>query len=829
MYSSGRKENMIKTAKKALAFTLAASMAFSAASVTAPLTDTAYAAETESLSTVKSISFTIGNTDPAKNSIYNSFKADKLASMIGSTAKATVADKSIIGLAADSALKYADDAEKTNEASAADITTLKGKIGEGKVDTTVWGETLDIATAADNINVKALKEGTTTITLETVNGVAASQTIEVTVSKAKTGFKVTTADDKEIANGGSVDVVAGQNVSVKLVGENIKTDLSDANFKENADTSKSRFVVADKSVATAAYASKVFTFTGVKAGATNIVLYLNEDNIIFTLSINVIADTELSATIGDKTYVAKADDAWKLDDAAATPTIYLTQSNQSAKIAASANNSKAPSFTLKENAKGSIVLGNDGSIQAKLDAAGKVIPGEATVTVGVAANTETSQSARSGDVKIVVTPDVRKLVSLNVTGSDGKTIGKSAAEVTGVTAEGAAKITEGSAVGEAIKLSTKDKPSETITIDSNVSEAFVDVAITAGSDVVKYESGTITALKAGSATIKVSAKPDAEAENFGAAVTFTVNVAEKNLTNEIKVANTQPIVLTASKLSEVINAEAAYKNALTYTLARKAVSTDTDAQKKIGYVDIAGYKTDDISFNATTREITYANNGQSGTIYVKIAGAENADAVAPADVYVEVQYGALKDSDLKVAANKIEMSVGEVASAGASVSYQELEYAVDDESVVSVAKDGTITALKAGLAVITVTAAGNGVYKSASATIAVLVTDEPEIVKLANTLKVTAKTAAVKYSKVKKAAVKLAVGKVLTVKKAVGSVTYVKKSGNKKITIAKKTGKVTVKKGIKKGTYSIKVSVKAAGNSSYKAKTLTKVFKIKVK
>ena len=66
--------------------------------------------------------------------------------------------------------------------------------------------------------------------------------------------------------------------------------------------------------------------------------------------------------------------------------------------------------------------------------------------------------------------------------------------------------------------------------------------------------------------------------------------------------------------------------------------------------------------------------------------------------------------------------------------------------------------------------------------------------------------------------------------KGQGAKTYVKKSGNKKITIAKKTGKVTVKKGLKKGTYKVKVKVKAAGNANYKAsKVKTVTFKVIVK
>ena len=72
--------------------------------------------------------------------------------------------------------------------------------------------------------------------------------------------------------------------------------------------------------------------------------------------------------------------------------------------------------------------------------------------------------------------------------------------------------------------------------------------------------------------------------------------------------------------------------------------------------------------------------------------------------------------------------------------------------------------------------------------------------------------------------------KVLTFSnKGQGKLTYVKKSGNKKITINKTTGKVTVKKKLKKGTYKVKVAVTAAGNSNYKAVTKTVTFKIKVK
>ena len=58
--------------------------------------------------------------------------------------------------------------------------------------------------------------------------------------------------------------------------------------------------------------------------------------------------------------------------------------------------------------------------------------------------------------------------------------------------------------------------------------------------------------------------------------------------------------------------------------------------------------------------------------------------------------------------------------------------------------------------------------------------------------------------------------------------TYKKSVGNKKITVSK-TGKVTVKKGLKKGTYKVKVKVTAASNANYKKATTTKTITVKIK
>ena len=103
--------------------------------------------------------------------------------------------------------------------------------------------------------------------------------------------------------------------------------------------------------------------------------------------------------------------------------------------------------------------------------------------------------------------------------------------------------------------------------------------------------------------------------------------------------------------------------------------------------------------------------------------------------------------------------------------------------------------------------------------------------KAVNPLKIKGKTATVKYSKLKKKNQTLAISKVIKfVKKGKGANTYVKVSGNKKIKINKKNGKITLKKGMKKGTYKVKIKVRSAGNKNYKKSGWKKVtVKIKIK
>ena len=93
--------------------------------------------------------------------------------------------------------------------------------------------------------------------------------------------------------------------------------------------------------------------------------------------------------------------------------------------------------------------------------------------------------------------------------------------------------------------------------------------------------------------------------------------------------------------------------------------------------------------------------------------------------------------------------------------------------------------------------------------------------------KAVARTAS--YTTLKSKAV--TVERPMTVSKQQGKVTYTKVASGSSaaLTVNKTTGKVTVRKGTKKGTYTIKIKVTAAGNANYKAGSKTVSCKVTVK
>lgn len=101
----------------------------------------------------------------------------------------------------------------------------------------------------------------------------------------------------------------------------------------------------------------------------------------------------------------------------------------------------------------------------------------------------------------------------------------------------------------------------------------------------------------------------------------------------------------------------------------------------------------------------------------------------------------------------------------------------------------------------------------------VVLTKKVRVTRGPNTMVVTSRTKTVRFSDVKKKSRKVT-GAVYFTREAKGRVTYSKvaKKSSSKLSINKKTGTVTVAKGTKRGTYKMKVKVRASGNASYNAR-----------
>ncbi|MBQ6376885.1 MAG: hypothetical protein IJJ52_04610 [Lachnospiraceae bacterium] len=90
------------------------------------------------------------------------------------------------------------------------------------------------------------------------------------------------------------------------------------------------------------------------------------------------------------------------------------------------------------------------------------------------------------------------------------------------------------------------------------------------------------------------------------------------------------------------------------------------------------------------------------------------------------------------------------------------------------------------------------------------------IAKAANPMKVKAKKPKVKYSKLLQKKQTIKAKSAVSVREAKGKVTYKKTKGDKNIKVAK-NGKITIKKGLAKKKYTIKVKVMASGDKNYKS------------
>ena len=212
--------------------------------------------------------------------------------------------------------------------------------------------------------------------------------------------------------------------------------------------------------------------------------------------------------------------------------------------------------------------------------------------------------------------------------------------------------------------------------------------------------------------------------------------------------------------------------------------------------------------------VAYKDNTEIGTATVTITGiGDFTGEVTKTFNIVKADSSATAPSANKLTFNNKAQALVKAGTAAGGT----MQYSLDNKTF------GTAlpTAAKAGTYTVYYKVVGDENHND-SAVQSVKVT----IAKAANTLNAKAKSKTVSAKSKKKTTIKA--NKAFKVTKAQGKVAYKKTSGNKKITVTS-NGKITVKKGLKKGTYTVKVKVTAAGNANYNKATKTVTIKVKVK
>ena len=150
-----------------------------------------------------------------------------------------------------------------------------------------------------------------------------------------------------------------------------------------------------------------------------------------------------------------------------------------------------------------------------------------------------------------------------------------------------------------------------------------------------------------------------------------------------------------------------------------------------------------------------------------------------------------------------------------------LTYKSSNTKIATVDRKGKVTIKAAGTVKITINAKATSTYKAATAKVLTI-----KIAKKAPTIKTKIGTKNLSYNTLKKREQVFTLGTSVISK---GTLTYKKLSGSRAVSVNSKTGKLTVKKGLKKGTYRVKVQIKSAAKGNYTAGSRTVTVTVRVK
>jgi hypothetical protein len=612
----------------------------------------------------------------------------------GSTVKWHVAssDSSIVKLDTD-----ADDVSNTD---GSDTFTRKKGTGVGEL----W--------LKDGYNVKftAKKAGSVTITYDypDVNGTKIEKSFGITVKAKSTdaGFNiVNSAKDNATSNSDSLTVKKSDS---KFLGITDKAQDNSYTYVIKSVASSDENVIA---VTAPSGEEKAATLNPKKVGTATLTIVATQTHddktkdVTYTRAIKVVPD-ESTFKVDDKTIAAATYSAAPTD---AIKTIYLTEKTPSAKIGATLADADANEKLVYKVFKDADAntYADKNSATATPDLTLK----DDTVTATAAALNATEQyydiqisnnlSAANEKVAVirVITSRSEKAftnLKLNLEGKDYTAAASFKADGT---------VEDKTDVAADLKLSTADKKSVPFTVTSTN-----QYTVTSNDPAtVAVENGTLVAKKTGNAAITIATTPDTT--HYGAAkITVTVSVTDQALQAKV-VADPSVITLGRITKSAKISASVVTTPALTTQPALKYRFVTKTADGKYESANSA-----DLTLG-TDGTVTYKTTNK-GTALVEVSADATTAYATPAVAIVTVNYSNDKEaSKLNVttkALNIKEGATGSIVATGTALSYKS-----SDETVATVAADGTVTGVKAGVAVITVTDAGNENVEGSSADVTV--------------------------------------------------------------------------------------------------------------
>ncbi|MDD6381566.1 MAG: Ig-like domain-containing protein [Lachnospiraceae bacterium] len=273
-----------------------------------------------------------------------------------------------------------------------------------------------------------------------------------------------------------------------------------------------------------------------------------------------------------------------------------------------------------------------------------------------------------------------------------------------------------------IYLSTQDKKSDKITVESKSGAVYSTGVVYKStsddrtlSDKVQYDNATGTvSLKdnatAGEALLVLTAYNNGSNVNTKTNIYLRVVVSNKKAAGVIT-ADPATITLNAVNNTAKVAAKSTYPTTLHYEFVKEIGSDDKTSSG-------------DLTLGEYTGNITYTGRN-AGSAVIRISGYETADALAPAEAWVTVNYSADKNAQtITVDPASVNLKAGETAQINAKsvVSGAALTYKSSDETVATVDATGKVTAVAAGNATITVSAPATDTFAAGTATVAVKVT-----------------------------------------------------------------------------------------------------------